>query len=195
MTIVHCRLGAAPPARHAPPAPSSAPQPRMLPLTRLAGAALLCLATSACSVPAAAANRAPASPAAPAPAPVPAASAAAATPAAKAADAPSQEQTALWRQIQTEVGDAACDAPQQCRSGAVGSKACGGPSAYLAWSTRRSDAGKMAALLAQHAAAARRANQASDLMSTCEVVSDPGATCTAGRCVLLPRGLGGGDAR
>jgi hypothetical protein len=97
---------------------------------------------------------------------------------------------ALWAQIQAEVGDAACDGPQQCRSIAVGNKPCGGPEAYLAWSTKRSDETKLNALVAAHAAARLEENRRGGMMSDCAMVSNPGASCQAGQCKLQPPGFG-----
>jgi hypothetical protein len=101
---------------------------------------------------------------------------------------------ALWQQIQAEVGDAACDAPQQCRSVAVGAKACGGPDSYLAWSTQRSDAQRLQALVDQHAQARRDENRAAGMMSNCSLVTDPGTSCQAGRCTLNRGNSGSGGA-
>jgi len=130
--------------------------------------ALLALATSACgSAPAAAAPEAKAMP---------------------SSNKPSSQ--ALWQQIQAEVGDAACDGPQQCHSIAVGAKACGGPDAYLAWSSKRSNEAKLRALVAAHAQARKDENASSGMVSDCRMVTDPGASCQAGRCVLQPPGAG-----
>ena len=96
----------------------------------------------------------------------------------------------LWRQIQAEVGDAACDGPQQCHSIAVGAKSCGGPDSYLAWSSKGSDGKKLRSLVEQHVEARRAENAASDMASNCQFITDPGATCQAGRCVLQAPGFG-----
>ena len=98
----------------------------------------------------------------------------------------------LLAQIQAEIGDAACDSPAQCHSIGVGAKACGGPEGYLAWSSKRSDEKKLMGLVAQHAETRRAENLASGMMSDCRLVTDPGATCQAGRCTLLPSGSAGG---
>lgn len=95
-----------------------------------------------------------------------------------------------WRQLQAEIGAARCDGPSQCKTLAVGDKACGGPERFVAWSSASSDAARLAVLAAQYAEASRRDNAREGLMSTCNVVSDPGATCQAGRCVLLPGSAG-----
>ena len=96
---------------------------------------------------------------------------------------------ALWADIKAEVGDAACDGPAQCHSLAVGAKACGGPEAYVAWSSKRSDGKRLQALAGQHAAARKDENARSGMVSNCMAVPAPGASCQASRCTLLPRGI------
>ena len=90
----------------------------------------------------------------------------------------------LAEQIKAEVGDAACDAPRQCQTLAIGAKACGGPERYLAWSNKSSDGKTLKALAQAQADASRKLQQSDGMMSTCAIVTDPGATCQAGRCVL-----------
>ena len=90
----------------------------------------------------------------------------------------------LWQQIQSANADTACDGDSQCHSLGVGSKACGGPERYLAWSSKRSDGAALQALAQRHSAARRADDARAAMMSTCSVVSDPGAVCRAGRCVL-----------
>ncbi|MEJ7806778.1 MAG: hypothetical protein WKG03_12770 [Telluria sp.] len=134
-------------------------------LTRLCGALLLAAAGSACS---GVNNSAPATP----PAPPPAVKAAAPAPA-----------TNLLQQLRAEIGSAACDSAKQCKSVAVGHKACGGPESYLAWSTKSSDAARVQQLADAYRDQRKAQDAASGMMSTCSMVMDPGATCNAGRCV------------
>lgn len=89
----------------------------------------------------------------------------------------------LMQQIKAEIGDAVCDNSQQCRTLPVGHRACGGPDGYLPYSTKRSDAAKLARLAAQDSAARKEQDTRSGMISTCQVMLDPGATCSAGRCV------------
>ena len=96
----------------------------------------------------------------------------------------------LHASILVAVGDAACDGPQHCRSIAIGAKPCGGPDGFLAWSTKRTDEKQLRSLLEQHAAARKQENLRDKMMSTCEMETNPGATCQAGRCTLGPRGQG-----
>lgn len=97
---------------------------------------------------------------------------------------------ALLIAIEAEVGDAACDGPQQCHSIAIGAKACGGPDGYLAWSGKRTDEQRLSALVEQHAAARKAENARNAIFSTCVFETNPGVRCQAARCTLGPRGLG-----
>jgi hypothetical protein len=109
------------------------------------------------------------------------------------APAPTPEQPAatetagLWQKIQAANTNLACDDNSQCHSIGVGSKACGGPENYLAWSSKNSDGAQLKALVEQHSAARRAEDKRLGMMSTCSVVSDPGASCRAGICTLNPR--------
>ena len=107
---------------------------------------------------------------------------------AQPAPAPVLESARLERELRALIGPAACSTGAQCRTVAVGAKACGGPSAYLAWSTEDTDAARLADLAARQAAAQRRENEAGRLVSNCALVTDPGAACVAGRCQLAPPG-------
>lgn len=87
------------------------------------------------------------------------------------------------------IGDAACTESSQCRTVPVGALACGGPEAYLPYSTSRTDEKALLALGEQYKAARQAGNKSSGMASICRHVSDPGAVCTGGRCQL-----GGGSA-
>lgn len=153
------------------------------PLARLLGALAVSASLAACSgaansaAPGASMPPAPVSAGTPPPAPVRAA--------APVARAPSS----LMQQLQAEIGDAACDNSAQCKTVAIGHKACGGPESYMPWSSKRSDAGKLARLAAELAAERKAQNVSSGMMSTCSLVMDPGAVCTAGRCVAGQGGI------
>lgn len=90
---------------------------------------------------------------------------------------------------------ATCSSGAQCRTVALGAKACGGPEAYLPWSSADPAAGaQVAALAAQYTAARRAQNRAAPQMaSDCRVTPDPGALCVpaaaGGHCVLGPSGV------
>jgi hypothetical protein len=133
-------------------------------LFRLACSALLPLAATACATPA--------------------------TSATSATPPPASATAAAWLRLQAEIGAAACDSAHQCHTLALGNKACGGPERFVAWSSAVSNAARLGVMAAQYAEASRRENEREGLSSTCNVVADPGATCQAGRCVLLPPSAG-----
>lgn len=80
--------------------------------------------------------------------------------------------------VQSLIGDAACNDDSQCRTIGVGAKACGGPEAYLAWSTLSTTDAEALRRQADREAERRRAEgEKRGEMSTCSVVPDPGAYC------------------
>ncbi|MRW93929.1 hypothetical protein GJ699_28460 [Duganella sp. FT80W] len=96
---------------------------------------------------------------------------------------------ALWQQIQSANSNLSCDSDSQCHTIGVGAKACGGPENYLAWSSKNSDGAQLKALVQQHATARRADDARQGMMSTCTAISDPGASCRAGQCVINTRTL------
>lgn len=101
-----------------------------------------------------------------------------------AASAPETESARLASELRALIGPAACSADAQCRTVAVGAKACGGPAGYLAWSIEGTDAARVTDLAARQSQAQRREVQTHGLRSNCAVVTDPGAVCLASRCQL-----------
>lgn len=88
---------------------------------------------------------------------------------------------ALLTQIREVIGSAPCTETAQCKTLAVGAKACGGPEAYVAWSTADTDATRLNSLAARHRALRQSENAASDERSNCLAVADPGAVCQPGQ--------------
>ena len=77
-------------------------------------------------------------------------------------------------QLQGFIGEAACKTNEDCRTIAIGAKACGGPDAYLAWSARQTDAKALAAAAKRYAELRRSQHEQAGRMSNCAFVSDPG---------------------
>lgn len=96
----------------------------------------------------------------------------------------------MWQKIQAQIGDAACDSASQCRTMPVGHKSCGGPESYVAYSTKSGNSATLLELGTQYAAARKAENQNRGMVSNCMLVTDPGATCAANRCVLNKGGAG-----
>jgi len=92
------------------------------------------------------------------------------------ADAPAVAEAPMEK-IRALIGDAACDSDVQCRTVAVGAKPCGGPAAYLAWSTKRTDATALHEAAAGDGAIQPPPRHRPGLRSDCALVIDPGAYC------------------
>ncbi|MDT7835131.1 hypothetical protein [Aquabacterium sp. OR-4] len=112
-------------------------------------------------------------------------------PAAVATPPQATPESALMARIRGEIGEARCDSDAQCRTLAVGEKACGGPGQYLAWSGPAARARKLEAWSAELATLQRQRAAASGMMSNCQYLPDPGAACVQQRCVLRAPGAGG----
>lgn len=97
-------------------------------------------------------------------------------------------------QIRALIGTAACTDASQCRTVGIGARPCGGPQAYLAWSTAHTDGAALAALAEKFKLEREAANAASGELSTCQFFPDPGASCRAGTCQLNPVTPGGNSA-
>ena len=96
---------------------------------------------------------------------------------AAAGAARAQDGAVLGTALRDLVGTPLCSVDAECRTVPYGAKACGGPQAWLAWSTRVSDEAALRAAAERFAAAQREALRASDRVSDCAVVPDPGAVC------------------
>jgi len=90
----------------------------------------------------------------------------------------------LLARIRGAIGEAKCSNDAECRTLAVGEKACGGPQSWLAWSTAGTEPAPLQSLASELAALARQRNQRSGRVSNCQYNADPGAVCQARRCVL-----------
>jgi hypothetical protein len=93
--------------------------------------------------------------------------------------------------IQALIGPADCSADGQCRVIGVGARACGGPEAYLAWSSLQTSEKALRALVLADAEAKRLELERSGQLSDCRVLSVPVARCerpapgrALGRCRL-----------
>ncbi|MBT9500022.1 MAG: hypothetical protein IV092_02160 [Burkholderiaceae bacterium] len=95
---------------------------------------------------------------------------------------------ALWPRIVAQVGHAPCDSQAQCHSIGVGHKPCGGPGGYLAWSSKQTDEAALKALVERHAKLEAEEQARSGMLSNCQYLPDPGASCVAGRCQLNKAG-------
>ena len=110
--------------------------------------------------------------------------AAPAAPPARPAAEPADAMAALRARISAEIGAARCAREDECRTLAVGERPCGGPEAWLAYSTSTGNAAKLAAWAAEWRTLRQAQNKQNQLMSTCQVIADPGAQCVQQSCTL-----------
>jgi len=87
-------------------------------------------------------------------------------------------------QIRAMIGSASCTDSSQCRTLPVGARACGGPEAYLPYSTANLSEPVLKALAERYKSEREAANEKSGMMSNCRYMADPGAVCRAGTCQL-----------
>lgn len=101
------------------------------------------------------------------------------------ASSDAQSATAIRSKIDAAIGQAPCNADDQCRTLALGVNACGGPAAWRPWSTQTHGQGESLLALAEQYAAQQRQRQSQDgMVSTCRYIPNPGASCQAQHCVL-----------
>lgn len=93
--------------------------------------------------------------------------------------------------IRALIGAAACSDHSQCHTLAIGARPCGGPQAYLAWSSAQTDGAALAVLGARFKQEREAAIAASGELSDCRFLPDPGAVCRAGTCQLNPPNTAG----
>ena len=102
--------------------------------------------------------------------------------------APGASAGSTLEQIRAMIGSAACSDASQCRTLPIGSRPCGGPEGYLAYSTSSSPEAELHALAERYKQERSEVHAKSGMMSDCRFMTDPGAVCVAGTCQLAPAG-------
>lgn len=106
---------------------------------------------------------------------------------------PANAGAVLLAKVHKHIGRAQCSDDAQCRSLALGARACGGPEAYVAWSVLGTDAAAVKRAADRYTQWQAQAQSRGGAQSICMVEVDPGAVCVrpasatqveAGRCVL-----------
>ena len=91
---------------------------------------------------------------------------------------------AVDAQLETTLNNAsACTADTECHSVAVGSKGCGGPAGYRAYSSKTVSTASVEALALHERDVAAQAVRDSQQVSPCFMLADPGARCEKNKCV------------
>jgi hypothetical protein len=93
----------------------------------------------------------------------------------------------LDARVHSLIGAARCTQDTDCRTTALGSKPCGGPASYLAYSIVGLDGAALEAAVAALNGLYRLRTEAlnrAGVMSDCAIITDPGAVCDQERCEL-----------
>lgn len=78
-----------------------------------------------------------------------------------------------------------CDNTEQCHILAVGSRACGGPSSYITYSSKFADTAQVQKIAKQITSLEREYNAKNSMMSICQHLIQPVAQCVANKCVKV----------
>ena len=95
----------------------------------------------------------------------------------------------IEEQAKTIVNADGCTSADQCRTAAVGSRACGGPRYYLVYCARTTDSAALFRKLSEVEAAERAFNARYQVASTCEFRMPPSVGVTGGMCVAQVGGV------
>ena len=95
----------------------------------------------------------------------------------------------MRQEVDALVGDA-CGAIEDCRYVGIGAKPCGGPWAYIVYSTAATDSAALAERIGAYYAFEADINQRYGYISDCSVPGPPWLSCEALRCVDLVQGGG-----
>ena len=88
----------------------------------------------------------------------------------------------LEEQAKALVKTDGCSSADQCRTAAVGNRACGGPRYYLVYCSRTTDSAALFAKLKAVADAENEFNRRYNVVSTCEFRMPPAVALTLGSC-------------
>jgi len=94
-----------------------------------------------------------------------------------------QDMKQTLSQLEENIGTAECQTTAQCKSVAIGQKACGGPRHYLAYSTTESNESNINMLAKKHRNLNKLLNKLTGAMSDCMMVSPPILLCENNKCV------------
>ena len=95
--------------------------------------------------------------------------------------------TSTRSQLESLLGKAAsCTSDSECKTVSTGGKACGGPTAYRAYSDKGPDANRIPDLAQKERDLSMDEARASHQVSACFMLADPGAHCDAGTCKTGP---------
>ncbi|WP_288988075.1 hypothetical protein, partial [uncultured Pseudoalteromonas sp.] len=83
------------------------------------------------------------------------------------------------------IADKQCSTSSQCKVNAVGSRACGGPSDYIVYSTQSAPQKQVSALSDTITQLESTYNAQKGMMSICQHLTAPSTQCVENKCVKL----------
>jgi hypothetical protein len=89
------------------------------------------------------------------------------------------------KELNTLIADNQCDTSEQCKVSAVGSRACGGPSGYIVYSTKTASEEQVTALSKKITTFESNYNAQKGMMSICQHLTTPSTRCVENKCVKL----------
>jgi len=104
--------------------------------------------------------------------------------AAGAASSDEEALDALHQQIIALIGEPRCENIVHCRLLALGSRPCGGPAEYLAYSSIVGRRDVLEAKAYEYGFLQEELNRARGSVGTCEVLAQPRVACVNGHCTL-----------
>lgn len=91
----------------------------------------------------------------------------------------------LYQRMQRLTEDKSCREDSECKVLAVGSRACGGPEQFMAYSSVNTDEKLLAITNDRHTKLKQQQQQRLGLRSTCQMLPEPLAQCKLRQCSLV----------
>ncbi|ALS31451.1 hypothetical protein PTRA_a0054 [Pseudoalteromonas translucida KMM 520] len=92
---------------------------------------------------------------------------------------------AAKNELNTLIANKQCDSSTQCQVEAVGSRACGGPSSYVVYSTTTATTEQVTALSKKITTFESNYNAQNQMVSICQHLTAPSTQCVENKCVKL----------
>ncbi|ASM48344.1 hypothetical protein PESP_a0051 [Pseudoalteromonas espejiana DSM 9414] len=88
-------------------------------------------------------------------------------------------------ELNSLVANNQCDTNEQCKVTPVGSRACGGPSSFVVYSTKTANDADVLTLSKKITALESNYNAQNEMMSICQHLTTPSTQCVENKCVKL----------
>ena len=99
--------------------------------------------------------------------------------------APKNTLSAARKKLKDMIKDKRCDSTMQCQVIAVGSRACGGPSSYVTFSTQAADLQVVKKLADSITVLESQYNAKNRMVSICQHLTQPSTQCVENKCVKI----------